>query len=1442
MNKYKKYVAHNSLLPFYFAHHMNHLEASYNLCFSYSLENEKQVTLLTDKLQELIRSQAYLRQTFALEDEKLMAYIHEELPAGVYYFNTVLEELEQLEKNLSKEQHDIQLCSSIKLNIIFIEDANRYVALFNIHHILMDGYSIEQFITDLNHLLSGNSIAHVKADEYILKLEHELPLKGIPNDDPEILEYIKKVNDIAKNLDLVDSNFKSDVLYYQEVLPDSLKKKLVGLSEKNQISKFNLLLLSWSLFIAKLNHQEEIIVTYPVNIRKQKTMSGCFVNTIVFPLTFSSESTYQNLIDALHNQLNFFKKISKYSLANQLDVGSISSFANSDFAQPQNLLIDGVSIAGKGYPQIANSSVSIKYKEVGDSLYFSCDIFSGIFPPFFAASLLPRYFNYLDKLLNDPTQLLSSINLTFVSEERQILYEFNQTFELYYQDQTLISLFEKQVESTPHHIALVSDGTQLTYWELNEKANQMARFLSEITLIKPDDLIALFLERNEYMVICMLAVLKTGAAYVPLDLSYPLERVDYILEDTQAKIILTNEKHQDKLKHILLKGISVISIENKIDQISTFDKTNIITANTSENLAYVIYTSGTTGRPKGVMIEHKSVLNTLYYLKNIYQRNNEEKSRPLKITAFTSAAFDVSVSEIFVPLLQGDELHLLNNTLKMDVILISQYLIENQINYMYIPPILLTSLPRIKYPALQGLIYAGEPCDEATARYWSQKLKLYNYYGPTETSIYATGLQIKNDEVHLIGKPISNTTAYILNSKMMLQPIGIVGELYIGGIGVARGYLNQQELTTDRFVSNPFQTADEKIKGINFRIYKTGDLVRWHPDGNIEYIGRNDFQVKLRGYRIELGEIENILSKYPGVKQVVVMVNHYLDQEDTHRNSQFLVAYYISEQKIDDLSIKEYLALHLPDYMQPNVFIHLNHFPLTPNGKLDRNALPKPEFTPNQNYIAPTNEKETFVCKAFEELLAITKVGIDDDFFSLGGNSILAISLVSKLQSSFNINVADVFNLKTPKKIARDISFVKDNLVKNLEKIKHTYQTKFPIDEVAAPFQSKLDSYFLNIHHLQISLDKSQISNVLLTGATGYLGCNLLNTLLKSTDYSVFLLIRASSDEEAFRRINDKFKFYFTQSLDSFRNTRLFVYAADIEKKDLGISKETYGVLVNQIDSIIHSAALTKHYGEYDTFYSANVQATKNLLDLSQLTKLKHFNYISTSSVLNIGHVPNCTYYLFTEDDDGNNLEGRSNIYVKTKYEGEKVVIAYRQHGINANIYRVGNLAFTLNNFRAQENVYDNAFFIRLSSLIEIGMIAPEISLEEISPVDLTADAIVKLFDKKCSNNHIFHVFNPYLCPVGEILTEDKTFDVKMVDIEKFINTIIKNLYHPHYKDPIQKFLLHRRWLNESYSDLTHIHILQDRTNYILKQLGFEWTKITSHVLLEYLKKEIKHA
>jgi surfactin family lipopeptide synthetase A len=538
---------------------------------------------------------------------------------------------------------------------------------------------------------------------------------------------------------------------------------------------------------------------------------------------------------------------------------------------------------------------------------------------------------------------------------------------------------------------------------------------------------------------------------------------------------------------------------------------------------------------------------------------------------------------------------------------------------------------------------------------------------------------------------------------------------------------------------------------------------------------------------------------------------------------------------LDEQKIKTYLLRRLPDYMIPRTFVNLEKLSLTENGKLDIKSLPLMQLENKDNYLAPRSKQETLICKAFANILGVPKVGIDDDFFSFGGNSIQAIRLSSVLQANFDIKVADIFNLRTPRKLAKGTVYGKNILSRKLGMVRRVYKKKqFNNEYIDVKSRQKLDVYtksFENLH-VDISLIKS-INNVLLTGSTGYLGCNILNQLLSMTNYKIYLLIRTDSQSEGIERINKKYQFYFGETLNDVMGSRVFVFKADIEENYLGLSQEEYQDLTIKIDSVIHAAALAKHYGEYNKFYSTNVRATINLLEFTRLTKLKDFHHISTAGVLSYISISDRKKYECTENDTPHISEVSNNVYVQTKLQGEHEVIRFRDLGLHCNIYRVGNLAFMSEGCQVQENVEDNVFYNWLKCLFTISCSTEVINKVEISQTDLTAQAIVKVFDKQSLSNQTYHVFNPHLFDMS---TAFKNNGVEILSMEMFTDLIIRHVKMGSYYDLIVKFLLRQGWLDwYKEQNIIFVKILQNRTQHILKELDFEWPLITNEIICNYL-------
>ncbi|MFN8769358.1 MAG: amino acid adenylation domain-containing protein, partial [Neisseriaceae bacterium] len=1460
---------HNAILLspyhkiFYNEWQLDRQSSKYNIVFDQTIEYTLEIPKLSNALKRFISDYLILNSHITNIDGTPYWVPNKEIRALEIFEG--LATYEQIYKYVS-QAFDVENGPLYRFAIFKQEDGNyRFILVW--HHLIMSDTAGEESVELISKYYNDASYKN----QFTLNDQYHLLTTTTSKLNEQVRINFEQCrcfwDDLLNDLEAIDLSFlkpfsKKQVgdsncnpikeLRFNFIYDDV--QRILHITRKYRITPYMYSQCIFTLLIHKYTSQSMFGFCYPVAITEHLGLSyGVAVNTNIQPNNVSDNNSIQDLItqnkkiikrirNKKHNYEYFpINSITSKISRNLIDINFVKTYLKDKifiFNDSKTLLINrefNIDLAAK----LLFEQELLK-RQLNFRVRYNINQIDETILKQFVKHYQKLFFDVLSDLEHEHiNKSVSDYSILTPEEYHKIVYEWNKTYKSYPANKTIHQMFEEQVLKTPNNIALVYEDTKLTYNELNCKANQLAHYIKENYSIQPDNLIALCLERNEYMLVTILAVLKTGGAYVPIAPSYPYEKVNFIINDTKSKVLITFrkyhanliEKFTSTLKYDKIMAVDDIEIQNNLTR---KPKTNLKTNVQSTNLAYVIYTSGTTGKPKGVMIEHKNVVNVVFHMLNI-----DNFKRMMRVSLFTSYVFDVFIFEVFNALFSGKELHVLSDNVRLDTVLLSNYLINSQINLVYIPPAILANLDKEEYDHLNSIIYAGESCDKNTGLYWSAIKNLYNYYGPTETTIFCIGKKVINGDTDLIGKPISNTTAYILDCNQNILPIGAIGELYIGGIGLARSYINNLELTSDKFIDNPFQSIEEKKLGKNGRLYKTSDLCRYLPDGNIEYIGRNDDQVKIRGYRIELSEIENALNMCTGIKQsVVLVIKHPGDL-----NNKYLVAYYVSYKTLHDDSIISQLSQWLPEYMIPNVFVRISKLPLTINGKIDKKALP-PTYVTTDKYIEPKSSLEQIICKEFANTLSILseKIGIKHDFFKLGGNSILAIRLVAKLkQQDLDIDVDDIFKLRTAGKIAEMVRHSKGNLALQLNSVKLLYD-KFANLESAGidSIKHKIKNYKDMIKHLEFYPLKKQIKNVLLTGATGYLGCNTLYQLLNATEYSVYLLVRAQTNQDAYNRIKSKFSSYFEQNIDEYID-RVHVLASDIEKENLHIDNESYNQLINNIDSIIHVAALVRHYGDSNIFHLMNVKATTNLLELSRKTKQKDFHYISTVSVLTDGYIPDCDYECSTENDDGSKLARGNNLYCQTKYEGEQIAINYRQGGVTSNIYRIGNLAFHSQSHKVQENIDDNAFFIRVKTMLNLGIMPKELSVTEISPVDCTASAIIKLFDQKNLSNNIYHVFNPHKANLYTLLNEHKDTHILEVPFEEFVDTILKHLELNEENEQIELFMLHQGWLKDIDLDkVTKFDILQDKTSAILEKLDFKWQPITSDMFSDIIEKTFK--
>lgn len=612
------------------------------------------------------------------------------------------------------------------------------------------------------------------------------------------------------------------------------------------------------------------------------------------------------------------------------------------------------------------------------------------------------YQKVLTAIAQNPSQSFQDLCLLSDEEQAQILWDWNRTQTDLPPQQCVHQLFEIQVERSPDAVAIVWNQERLTYRQLNEQANQVAHYLQNQG-VESESLVGICLERSLSLVVGLLGILKAGGAYVPLDPHYPTERLELILTDSQVPVLLTQQTLLSHLSHY--SGDRVV-LDRDAAIIAQQPKTNPKSPVSSSNSVYVIYTSGSTGKPKGVVIEHRSTVTLLDWARTVF--SFEELAGVL---ASTSVCFDLSVFELFLPLTVGGAVILADNALALpNLAAATEVTLINTVPTAIAQLLALEAIPQ----SVRTVNLAGEPLSNLLV----QKLyqlpqieRVYNLYGPSEDTTYSTFSCIEKGATTQpsIGRPIAHSQVYLLNEAHQPVPLGTIGELYLGGAGLARGYLHRPELTAEKFIANPFHSPLQKHQGLSPspKLYKTGDLARYRPDGNLEFLGRSDYQIKLRGFRIELGEIEVVLENCPGVKQAVV-----LRREDLVGGAK-LVAYVVSENStLTTQDLRRFLEQQLPDYMIPGFFVPLESFPLTPNGKVNRPALPRPEMEliPNGDFAAPQTAQEQILATIWQNVLGIQQVGRGDRFFELGGDSILSLQVVAQArQAGLKITPRQIF-------------------------------------------------------------------------------------------------------------------------------------------------------------------------------------------------------------------------------------------------------------------------------------------------------------------------------------------------------------------------------------------------------------------------------------------------
>ncbi len=998
---------------------------TYNMPTVVILKGDLNQEKVEETFSRLLRRHESLRTSFEFREDQIVQIIDDTVDFKVEYHNCTTSEVDSIVTNFIRP-FDLTKAPLMRAGLIKVADAE-HILMLDMHHIISDGTSSSIFVKDFMALYDGEELAELriqykdfaewqgsekcraeisKQEEYWLnEFTGEIPVINLPTD------YQRPAYQSFEGGRL---NFTIDAAKVE-----SLKE----LTLNENATLYITLLAIYNLFLAKISGQDEIIVGTPVAGRRHADLQdivGLFINTLALKNLPSASKTFSEFMQDVKEQTLKAFENQEYQfedLVEKVDVNIDTSrnplfdvfFVLQNMDMPE-LKISGLTLKPYSFEKtVAKFDLNLIGVEIGGELGFTFEYRTKLFKE----ETIQRFVQYFEKILTTVTQnpeiKLADIEIISEDEKIRILSDLNDTERDYPQDKTLHQLFAEQVQRTPDQTALIYEDEEMTYLELDQRANQVARALRQKNIHK-DQFVGIMVERSFEMVIGLLGILKAGAAYLPIDPTYPKDRIAYMLSDTDAQILLTQSNRINKIDFIIEIEFAGAIIDLQDDRLEWLDSSELDSQSSANDLVYIIYTSGSTGKPKGVMVEHKSVVNTLSWRSNYYQFDENDTS-----LQFLPFIFDGSVTDMFTPLISGSKVVLINEANRLDLDYLKELISQKQITRLLVVPNFYKSiLEEIfdEFVTLKSVTLAGESFTKELVEEHFKKFKdvqLYNEYGPTENSVCTSVYEFepKNTDV-VIGKPIQNVKCYIINKDDQLQPIGLPGELCLSGVGLARGYLNNQQLTEEKFVPSLLINGE--------RLYRTGDLARLLPDGKIDLLGRIDDQVKIRGFRIELGEIEKVMLENVDISKAAVIAIEKTD------GNKFIAGYFASEKELVASEIRESMTEKLPDYMIPAYFVQLAELPLTPNGKIDRKALPEPEVKVVDNYVAPETELEKKLVEIWSEVLKLEpeKIGIATNFFEMGGHSLRATKVISSIHKELKVKVPlpEFFKRSTIRRLA----------------------------------------------------------------------------------------------------------------------------------------------------------------------------------------------------------------------------------------------------------------------------------------------------------------------------------------------------------------------------------------------------------------------------------------
>ena len=1209
-----------------------------------------------------------------------------------------------------------------------IDTGESVVLLFDVHHIIFDGLSLSVFLRDIVSAYE-TGLAPKKESAYYRFIREQERFE-VSSEKEKAVEYYDKLfenfeeaTDIAPDLSGIPQagKLKESRTAVKKEMTDHFCKQM-------QITPAALFLAALQYTVCRCNASNDIYLSMISSGRENIEYAesiGMFVKTLPLHGRIPGESSVLEYLKEVSGSMHAAVENSIYPAMKLFDRYPFSSRINyaCQIGVDEKIRLTGQEITETMIMQpLPKFHISVHIDEA-DSDYivnvqYNDALYSDSYMDTFSSAIASCAVN----LMKGPDAKVAKVSLLDDKEQARIKRFTNivcRTLSCH----LFHRLFELQAEKKPDTAALIACDGSFSYKELNALMNRIANALIKCGVI-PGDRVAVLLPRTSALMVSMYAVMKAGAAYIPCDPEYPEERIRYIIENSEARFIIT-DKPRGFANELLVGDLLSDGNENSPDiRVSP------------EDTAYIIYTSGSTGKPKGVVIRHQGIANYLApYPENRHVYAAVEKGSVM--VSVTTASFDMSLKETAVALCNGLTLVLANEEETQDPSKLAELFERTGGDIFNATPSRMEQymmLPRFceALSKCKVIMCGGEKYSPKLLKRLQEisGATIFNTYGPTEITVSCNAKDLTNEERVCVGAPLLNVNEYIVDSDGNLLPTFFTGELLVGGPGVAKGYFNNPEMTKKSF----FEYSGEWI-------YKTGDYAKWTPEGDVVILGRTDNQVKLRGLRIELGEVERVILSCPGVIQAVVLIKKI-------RGTEHLSAYYVDDGTVTEDALKAFISKSLTKYMVPTAYLRMEKMPQTPNGKTDIKALPDPELIHSEDYVEPATEAEALICNLFGKILQLDKVSAVDSFFDLGGTSLSATSLLVLLnENGFEISYGDIFAHKTPRALAAMTGGGGD-FIDNLSSYNYSV-----FDEILK--ENRLEN---------LNGPGTPLGNVLITGAVGFLGVHILQRFLEDYDGKAYCLVR-DGRLPAEKRLEVQLFYYFEKDYSELFGERIFVIKGDVTGDDWfpEVEKE-------KIDTVINCAALVKHFSQTDDIERTNVGGVLHLIEFCKQHQCKLIQ-ISTGSVAGdrVNDHPSPEIRLTEQSLYYGQLI--DNQYVHSKFMGERYVLEAIRDGLKAKIMRVGNLSARKSDGEFQMNSSTNGFMGRLKAYLAIGAF-PYSSMDypvEMAPIDETAEAILKLSetaDACC----IFHPFNNHYVPLGDVIMQMKKmgFEIELAEDSEF--------------------------------------------------------------------------